>query len=143
VSGQARVTIAEGAEGVGLATMLADLISQNLAQKSRKWVDFNRLDAAISIRVTDADVAVMLLFSRGSLAIHVNTPSPSGIRIAAPAEMILALCTVRVVRGIPRLFDRTGLRILKSLLAGKLRIGGLARHPIQLVYFTRLMSVNE
>lgn len=143
MSREAQIAIHCGAQDLGLATMLSDLIRQNLNRQSRKRVDFDKLDTAISIVVTDADVSAVLVFARGSLDIRSGSDDPPQLRIAATAETILALCTVRIHRGVPRVFDRMGFRILKSLVTGELRLGGALRHPLQLVYFTRLMSVNE
>ncbi len=135
------ITLAEGAESVGLAVMLADLIRQNLEQNPGKWQDFDRLDARICLEAHDADVTVTLAFSRGRLVIHGNCGSPA-IHISATAEALLTLPVVRIVAGLPHLFGQHGRGLRRGLATGQVRISGIFLRPIQLVRFTRLMSVN-
>jgi hypothetical protein len=128
-------------EEAGLATMLTDLIRQNLARDPRKRTDYNKLDTVLTIVVSDADVSVTLAFTRGSLDIRTGA-GMSDIRITATAETVLGLCSLRIRRGIPMLFDSHGRAMLRKMLGGELRIDGILRHPVQLVRFARLMSVN-
>lgn len=138
----ARVTLAAGAGEVGLAVMLADLIRQNLEQKPGKWRDFLRLDSLISLEARDAEVAVTLAFSRGSLTIHGGIHGTPAIRISATAEALLGLAAVKIVGGLPFLFGPQGRWLRAGLLSGQVKIAGLLRKPAQLVRFTRLVSVN-
>jgi hypothetical protein len=142
LSNEARKTDEEGTEEVGLAAMLSDLIRQNLEQNPSKWADFNKLATVVSIEVIDAEVTVTLTFARGALDIHTGALDSASIRISTTAELVLALCMVKISHGIPNFFERHGGKLLGSLLKGEVRIAGIARHPIQLVRFTRLMSVN-
>jgi len=138
---QSRITLAPGAESVGLAVMLADLIRQNLEQDPRKWADFDRLDALICLEALDAEVTVTLAFARGTLVIHGSCGAPS-IRISAAAESLLTLPIVRIVAGLPHLFGPHGRGLRRGLLTGRVKIAGILLKPIQLIRFTRLMSVN-
>lgn len=139
----APIALAEGAERVGLATMLADLIRQNLAQHPRKWIDFNRLSTVVAIEVRDAEVGVSLEFSMGSLVIHAGVHKGAKIRISADAESVLALCMVKIVTGVPHPLDPHNRRLLKRVLDGEILIVGAPRSTLQLIRFTRLMSVRR
>ena len=136
------ISLAAGAEDIGLAAMLADLIRQNLEQNPRKGTDFSRLSAAIAMVVLDAEVAITLEFSRGSLVIHGGIHGSPQLRILADAETLLALPRVRIVAGLPHLFGPDGRGLRNGLLSGAVKINGMLRHPVTLVRFTRLMSVN-
>ncbi len=138
---QELIRLAAGAEEVGLAVMLADLIRQNLEQNPGKWADFDRLDARICLEAHDADVTVTLEFARGTLVIHGRCGAPA-IHISATAEALLSLPVVRIVAGLPHLFGPHGRRLRRGLLTGNVRISGIFLRPIQLIRFTRLMSVN-
>ncbi len=139
---QARIRLAPGAEEVGLAVMLADLIRQNLEQDPARWEDFEKLDAHICLEAHDAEVTVTLEFARGTLLIHGERGAPS-IHISSTAEGLLSLPVVRIVAGLPHLFGPKGRGLRRGLLTGKVKISGIFLKPIQLIRFTRLMSVNR
>jgi hypothetical protein len=136
------ISLAAGAEDIGLASMLADLIRQNLEQNPRKGTDFSRLSTAVAMDVRDAEVMITLVFSRGSLVIHAGIHGAPEIRIRAGAETLLALPRVRIVGGLPHLFGPDGRGLRNGLLTGAVKIHGMFRHPVKLVRLTRLMSVN-
>lgn len=144
VSGEDRgpITLAEGAAEVGLATMLADLIAANLEKDPRKWNDFRRLASRFIIDVVDAEVSITLAFSSGALTVHGGAHGEPDVRIATTAELLLALCMLRVVNGVPRPLHRDSRPVIASILRGAVKIGGLGRRPLQLLRFTRLVSVN-
>jgi hypothetical protein len=139
---QALIRLAPGAENVGLAVMLADLIRQNLEQNPGKWADFDRLDALVCLEARDADVTVTLVFAHGTLIIHEGCGN-SVIRISAAAKALLALPAVRIVAGFPYLFGSRGRGLRRGLLSGRVRIAGMLLRPVQLIRFTRLISVGR
>ncbi len=140
--GAERIRLAPGAEGVGLAVMLSDLIRQNLEQNPRREPGFQRLDATIAIEVPDVEVAVTLEFSRGSLVVHGGQLDYAQILIRANARNLLALPLVRISSGMPNLLSSESRILRNGLLSGAVKIRGMFRHPLRLVRFTRLISVN-
>jgi len=137
-----RIRLAAGAEDVGLAVMLADLIRQNLEQNPRREPDFRKLDAVIALEVPDAEVAVTLEFSRGSLIVHGGLRDSLQLRIQAGARNLLALPLVRISAGLPNLLSPDSRILRNGLLSGQVKIRGMLRHPLRLLRFTRLISVN-
>lgn len=140
--GAPRIGLAPGAEAVGLAVMIADLIRQNLERSPRKDADFRKLAASVSMEVPDAEVAITLEFSRGTLLVHEGQRVGAHLRIRADSTTLLALPLVRISAGLPNLFSPESSALRNGLLTGGVRIGGMLRHPLRLVRFTRLMSVN-
>ena len=139
---QAGIRLAVGAEDVGLAVMLADLIRQNLEQSPRRWADFSRLNSLIFLEARDAGVAITLAFARGELVIHGGIHGDPVIRISATAISLLALPLVRIVAGLPSLFGPAGRGLRRGLFSGEVRIRGMLRNPRQLILLTRLLSVS-
>ena len=139
---RSRISLAPGAEAVGLAVMIADLIRQNLERAPRKHADFQKLSASVSMEVPDADVTIMLEFSRGALLIHGGQHDGAHLHIRADSTTLLALPLVRISAGLPNLFSPDSSALRNGLLSGGVRIGGMLRHPLRLVRFTRLISVN-
>jgi hypothetical protein len=136
------IRLAVGAEDIGLASMLADLIRQNLEQNPRKLADFQRLAVSVFIDVIDAEVSITLAFAEGALVVHAGSHGEPGISIATSADLLLALCMLRVVKGIPRPFHRDSRALIGNMIRGAVKISGIARNPVQMVRFARLMSVN-
>ncbi len=137
-----RIRLAAGADGVGLAVMLADLIRQNLEQNPGREPDFRKLEAVIGIEVPDAEVAVTLEFSRGSLVVHGGLLDSALILIRTGARNLLALPLVRIWAGMPNILSSDSRILRNGLLSGEVKIRGMLRHPLRLLRFTRLISVN-
>ena len=57
--------LAEGAEDLGLAVMLRDLLGQNLEQNPHKMPDFIKLHIPIGLTVSDVDIELTMVFSGG------------------------------------------------------------------------------
>jgi hypothetical protein len=137
------VLLGPGVEDAGLAAMLADLVRQNLAQDPRKRADFERLDGAVVIEARDAEVAVTLMFSRDGLTVEAGARAAPRVRIAADSQTILALAQVKIVAGLPMVFDVQGRALVKELLRGSVRITPLAGNIGMLLRLTRLLSVRR
>lgn len=137
------IVLAPDARDVGLATMLADLVRQSIEQNPKKRVDFDRLDTVIHIHVRDAEVTVSLVFESGRLAVHGGAHGEPRIRISADAEAVLALCMVKIVAGVPHPLHHHNRRLIRMIATGEIRIEGIPRSPLQLLRFTRLVSVRE
>ncbi|MBI5528244.1 MAG: SCP2 sterol-binding domain-containing protein [Deltaproteobacteria bacterium] len=136
------ITFAQEAEEIGLASMLADLIRQNVAQKPHKRADFDKLNAVVSIEARDAEVTITLEFRKGSLRVHGGVHGTPDISIATDSETVLQLSLASIVCGLPNFFDEGGRAMLRKMRTGDLKISGMLWNPVQLVRMTRLMSVN-
>src|SRR5580692_5486667 len=96
------IELAPGAEDNGLASMLADLVRQNLEAKPHKVADFEGCDGTVAIVAEDADVCLTLRFApRGTLTIHDGIVGIPDITIRATSDMILALSNMPLSMGLP------------------------------------------
>jgi hypothetical protein len=148
---QPDVQLAPGAEGNGLAIMLADLVRQNLDAKPHKKDDFAAIGGSVSIVADDADVALTMKFERGGrLMIHDGIVGIPDVTIRGPSDGILALSNMplatRLGLPIPNPKDRESVRAVRSVLGlmreGKLHVYGMAFHLPLIMKLTRVMSVN-
>ncbi len=137
-----QVILSPGAEGTGLPDMLKDLIEQNLAQNPHKVPDFVKMNIAIGLIITDADIVITMVFARGTLTIHPGLVGRTGLRIEAEAETIMNLSNVTLKWGLPYYFDDTGQEILAAMKSKRLKMKGMVRHFISLVRLSRIMSVH-
>jgi hypothetical protein len=152
----AAVELAPGAEESAFATMLADLVRQNLASKPHKRKDFDALDGTVALVADDAEVALTLEFRRGRgrsrspghLVVHSGIKGIPDVAVRGSADAIMALSNVPLTRpfALPLPTDRAALDVLRGMVkatrTGELRIYGMLGHLGLLSKLTRVMSVN-
>jgi hypothetical protein len=129
------ISLAPGAEENGLASMLADLVRQNLEAKPKKESDFKALAGSFSIVADDAEVALTLRFDHGKLTIHDG--------IVALSNMPLL---TRFGLPLPDPRDKEGVAVAKGVMEamreGKFHVYGMFFHLPMMMRLTRVMSVN-
>jgi hypothetical protein len=144
------IELAPGAEDNGLASMLADLVRQNLEAKPHKRGDFRSLVGSFAIVADDAEVALTLRFDHGKLTIHDGIVGIPDVTIRGPADTIMALSnmplTKRLGLPLPDPRDKEGIKVSQGILAemrkGTFHIYGMFFHVPKLLRLTRVMSVN-
>ena len=124
-----RIQVVGPAPG-GLATMLGDLLEQNLARDPGR----ERLlrPCVAVLEAPDADVAVFLRIDRGGVRVGDGDVPDAHLRIRGGAELLLALTTVPLRAGLPDPFRPEGREIVLDLLARRLVVRGQLRHPVRL-----------
>ncbi|MBX3202684.1 MAG: hypothetical protein KF850_11650 [Labilithrix sp.] len=166
-SGRLAIELAPGAEDNAFATMLADLVRQNLESKPHKRKDFDALDGKVALIADDADVALTLEFTAprfptrsgglggerpasggGRLTLHDGIKGVPDVAVRGSADAIMALSNVPLLRpfGLPLPTDRPSLDVLRGMVrasfTGELRIYGMFGNILLLSRLTRVMSVN-
>ncbi len=136
------IVLDDGARDVGLGEILFNLLGQNLEQKPQKLPSFQALDSNVVIVARDIDITVTLAFKGGELTIYNGIIGKADLKIIADHDAILDLSLINILKGFPNFFDKTGRTILKKLLLGNLKIEGMLKHPLQLIYLTKIFSVN-
>jgi hypothetical protein len=148
---QTDVQLAPGAEENGLATMLADLVRQNLEAKPRKKADFRALDGRVCIVAEDADVALTMCFERGGrLTIHDGVVGIPDVTIRGSSEVILALSNMPLATPlglpIPDPRDREAVSTVRTVMGamrdGKLVVYGMVLHLPIVMRLTKVMSIH-
>jgi hypothetical protein len=144
------IELAPGAEDNGLATMLADLVRQNLEAKPHKNGDFIAIHGTVSIVADDAEVALTMRFESGRLTIHDGIVGIPDVTIRGTSDTILALSNMplmtRLALPIPNPRDKEQVKLVKGVFeamkAGQFHIYGMAFHLPLLMHLTRVMSIN-
>ena len=148
---QADVQLAPDARDNGLASMLAELVRQNLEAKPRKKSDFAGIGGSVAIVADDADVALTLLFRRGGkLTIHDGIVGVPDVTIRGPSEVIMALSnmplTKRLGLPLPDPRDPESVKTMRTVTdavrRGKLHVYGMTLHPRMVMKLTRVMSIH-
>jgi hypothetical protein len=130
-----------GGEPSGLASMVADLIEQNLARDPPRRALLRRSVAVLD--VPDADVKVFLRIERDGIRVGDGDVPDAHLRIRSDSGRLLDLTTAPLRGGLPDPLRPEGRAIVGDLLLRRIRIGGLLRHPVRLVRLTKLLSVAD
>ncbi len=136
------ITVDKGAEENGLGNMVADLLRANVESSALKKKVFSRMKGAVGLVATDAEVQVTLaLRSRTLRHPRRHPPGNSGL-VTTDSDSILELSNVRIVGGLPYLFDKAGRGVVGKVARWEIRIRGLLRHPVTLTRLAIVLSVN-
>jgi hypothetical protein len=146
------ISLAPGAENNAFATMLADLVRQNLESKPHKNKDFAALargkGVTIALVADDAEVALTLEFRGGRLVLHDGIKGVPDVAVRGSADAIMALSNVPLTRplALPIPTDRSALEVLREMvratMTGELKVLGMLGNVRVLSRLTRVMSVN-
>lgn len=130
-----------GGEPSGLASMVADLIEQNLARDPARMALLRKSVAVLD--APDADVTVFLRIERDGVRVGDGDVPDAHLRIRSDSGRLLDLTTVPLRAGLPDPLRPVGRAIVGDLLRGRIRIRGLLRHPVRLGRLTKLLSVAD
>lgn len=146
------IALAPGAEDNAFATMLADLVRQNLDSKPHKKKDFAWLargrGVSIALVADDAEVALTLQFTEGGLVLHDGIKGVPDVAVRGSADAIMAMSNIPLTRplALPIPTDRGALEVLRQMVAatrsGDLQVLGMLGNLGVLSRLTRVMSVN-
>lgn len=146
----AQIDLAPGAEANGMASMIAELLRQNLEQKPHKCADLNALIGSVAIVAEDAEVSLTMHFDQGRVTIHDGIVGIPDVTIRGDSESVLALSNLPLHPWLnaplasPR--DPEGWPVLRGLISSlwnrKLRIHGAVLHLPLMLRVARVMSVN-
>ena len=142
------IELAPGAENNAFATMLADLLRQNLESKPHKKRDFDALKGSVALVADDAEVALTLAFDRGRLVVHDGIKGVPDVAVRGTADAIMAMSNIPLTRplALPLPTDRASLEVMREMLramrTGAVHVHGMFGNLGLLSKLTRVMSVN-
>ena len=146
------ISLAPGAESNAFASMLADLVRQNLESKPHKAKDFHALargrGVTVALVADDAEVALTLEFRNGRLVLHDGIRGVPDVAVRGTADQIMAMSNVPLTRplALPIPTDRPALDVLVEMVratrSGELKVLGMLGNFRVLSRLTRVMSVN-
>jgi hypothetical protein len=130
-----------GPEPSGLASMVAELIEQNLARDPKRRGLLHPSVAVLD--APDADVTVFLRIARDEVRVGDGDVPDAHLRIRADSGRLLDLTTAPLRLGLPDVLSPEGRAIVGDLLGRRLRIRGLLLHPLRLARLTKVLSVAD
>jgi len=131
-----------------LASMVADLIGQNVAANPHKAEALHSLEFGVAIHASDLDESVTLHFRgpHGLLVDGVRDDSHvPAVVITAESSGILDLARLSLVgkSGIPILWNSVGASVARRVLAGKIRIKPVLPYLGKLTRLLKVISVAD
>lgn len=126
---------------IPFAGIIAELLRENLAQHPGKRELLRKMRGEVVIDLTDIETIVTLVFAGGRLRIDPGAPESPSLAVRTASAQVMDLNALRITGGIPWAFDEAGRKVVAHLMAGRLRIEGMFRHPLLLIRLTNLMSV--
>jgi hypothetical protein len=128
-----------GEEPSGLASMVGELIDQNLERDPTRLRLLRSSSATIT--VPDADVAITVRTGPGEVEIRDGADPGAQLAITADSERLLSLTAAPLRFGLPDVFDARGRAVLRDVVSGRVRIRGMVAHPRRLARLSSLLSV--
>jgi hypothetical protein len=129
-------------EAGGLATMLEDLIEQNLARDPGRRRLLRR-PYRVVIEVPDAGVrAAVRADGRGGFSVTPGDDPSAAVRVRADGFEVLGLASVPLWAGLPDVRTRDGRAIVLALASGRVRVRGLVTHLGDVRRLTALLSAR-
>ena len=124
----------------GLATMVGDLIGQNLERDPAR----RRLlrPGVATITVPDAGVAITIRLAPEGIEIRDGTDATAQLSIVADSDRLMELTSAPLRFGLPDALDRRGRAVLLDVATRRVRIGGMFLHPRRLARLSSLLSVT-
>ncbi len=125
----------------GLASLVGGLIQSNLARDPARRVLLR--PARIGIAAPDAGVAVTLEIAADRVRVRDGVgPGAVAVLVTADSRSLLDLASAPLRLGLPDPLRPQGRRVLRAVLAGRVRVSGLLRHPLALSRLARLLSAG-
>lgn len=128
-------------EPSGLAEIVGELIRQNLERDPGRRGHLTPLVA--SIAVPDADVGVTIRIGQRDVRVVNGIAADAHLRMRARSDALVRLTTAPLLLGFPDPFRAEGRRAIADLLAGRVRVVGLLRHPVRTARLSALLSVAD
>jgi hypothetical protein len=127
----------------GLAAMIGGLIGGNLnAHPERGAAVLGGPPATFGISVPDIGVTVSVRLSSGGVQVANGLVGRPDVRIEADSETLLGLSAVPLRFGLPDVSTPKGREVVRTILTGKLKLGGAMLHAGKLARLSKLLSVS-
>jgi hypothetical protein len=130
-----------GPEPSGLASMVAQLIEQNLSRDPDRRALLR--PSVVVLDSPDADVTVFLRIAPGEVRVGDGDVPDAHLSIRADSGRLLDLTTTPLRFGLPDVLSHEGRAMVGDVLGRRVGIRGLLRHPLRLARLTRLLSVAD
>jgi hypothetical protein len=138
------VTLQDGPDANGIASVVATLLAQNFEAFPARVQVARKLTRPVTITGRDIDSTCTISCSSHDLTISNDVVGRPSVIVTATVDQILDLSQLTMkARGLLPVgfFTKRGLRILAAIAVGNLTVRGLITHPITALRVIALLSV--
>jgi hypothetical protein len=126
----------------GIAALLGALLEANLIEHP-ELRRFLSPPAAYVVEASDVGVAATIRVAPEGIRIQNGRITDPDVAVEGTSALLVGLSSVPLRLGLPDVMTAEGRSVVRNLLARRMHVKGLVRHPGKLGRLTRLLSVNE
>lgn len=133
-----------GAEDSPFASMMVQLLRQNVLDHAAKLADFALMSGRVSLVAEDIDAAVTLIFDRGKLRVHRGVYGLSDVVLRGTSDALVDLSRLPPdgrFGFLPDVRSDVAKSVLRAFREKRLRVLGAAAHPMLTLRLSRVLSV--
>ncbi len=137
------ISLAPGAENNGFASMLAQLVRQNLDERPNKKKTLGRMHGRVALVVTDLGMSVTLQFESGALTVHDGIVGIPDVTVRAESEWHTKMSLVELEPrlGLPDPRGDVAREVFEASRRGDVKVYGMLGSLGLMLRLTKLLSV--
>jgi hypothetical protein len=140
MSPRAAVVVDEGVDGLG--AIVGDLISTNV-EDSGRWPLLGGRPWSVAIDVHDAESTFFVSVDDGRIRVGAGRPLRMDLEVRVDGDTLIGIPEIPLVAGVPDPRSPAARRLFRDLGTGRVSIGGIARHPLLLRRFLRILTTAQ
>ncbi len=133
-----------GAEENPFASMMVQLLQQNLADHASKLADFAQMRGRVALVAEDIDAAVTLRFDRGKLTVHRGVHGIPDLVLRGTSDALVDLSRMPPdprFGFLPDLRSQATRAVVRAVREKRLRLFGAVTHPGLALRLSRVLSI--
>lgn len=140
---EATIRLAPGAEDNGFASMLAQLVRQNLDERPTKKRTIASMHGRVALVVVDLGLSVTLEFDRGELTVHDGIVGIPDVTVRADSEWHTKMSLVELEPrfGLPDPRGEVAREVFDASRRGDVKVYGMLGSLGLMLRLTKLLSV--
>jgi hypothetical protein len=140
------VTMVDGSDANGVASLLGTLLEQNFVSFPDRVRTARKVPRPVMVHSLDTGEEATLVFYPDRLDVYNGRVGRPSVTVKATVEQVLDVVELKMRRGglLPvGFFTARGARVLGAMLRHRLVVKGLIRHPVTALAFIALASTVE
>jgi len=133
-----------GAEADPFASMMVQLLRQNVLDHAHKLEDFTRMRGRVALVAEDIDAAVTLCFDRGRLRVHRGVHGIPDLVLRGHSDALVDLSRIPPdarARFLPDIRSDAARAVFRALREKRLQLFGALAHPALTLRLSHVLSV--
>ncbi len=133
-----------GAEDSAFASMMLELLRQNMADHPAKLAHFAKMRGRVTLVAEDIDAAVTLRFDAGKLSVHRGVHGIPDLVIRGDSNVLVDLSRIPKssrLKALPSVSSEPARAVGRALKEKRLRLFGALTHPRLALHLSEVLSI--